>query len=832
MYDDPQLTTLSGDAALETPADAGEGQQGQVNRWLMELDLAGKVEKDWRKNAKKAIERYRDEKDRTERQFNIYWANVETLRPALYSTAPKVDVRPRFPDADPVGKLAAEVLERALEFSLDSYDFDEEMDNITLDYLLPSRAVARVRFSPTIEEKEDGEGNSYDEVTYAETYCEHVPWERFRRGPGITWKEVPWIAYEHQLTHTEVDKKFPGFGQKVSYDIVMEGVDGDKADASPSIFKRVRVWEIWDKQTRKIYWLAPSWKESFLLVEEDKLKLADFFDCERPLYAVKTATSLVPQVEYRMYSDQAKELDRVTARINKLVSSLKQRGIYDSTVAEFKELLKAADNEMVPTSTASALMQAGGLDKGIWMMPIEEAAAVLKALIEYREQVKQTIYELTGISDILRGSTDPVETLGAQKLKAQTGGKRIQRRQRDVQRFIRGLLRKKAEIIAENYTPQILSLMTGIQLPYDADKQAAQMQMIEQATQQGTAAQANPQHGGGVPSAHQPDPKIQQILATPSWEDVMKVLQNDMLRAFRVDIETDSTIASDQEAEREQVTEFITGVGNFVKSVGPAVTEGAISPEAAKKLLLAALRRFKFGREVEDVIDQDMGSPMPEKPDPEAQKAQAQAQADQAKLQGQMQLEDKKHQNALALEQFKAENEAKVAMAEQQAQAQQDAQEQRLEAAREWQKMMLEQKNETQKMILDHRLDMEKMQAALVGKLHEIAAQQQAKGVAVHIDGKDELSGLASHVQDVTGKHTQILEGIAQVIPALTSATQTLANAHQEHGALLKGMAEHAAGTHQAIADGLARQNQILAADVQPVRDANGRMIAARKVLQ
>ncbi len=691
------------DAQIEKPEDAGKGEAGEVNRFLMEIELAGKTEKEWRKKGQKAIERFRDEKERKEWSFNVYWANVETIMPLLYSTPPKADIRRRFKDADPVGRIAAEVLERAVEYSIDAYDFDEEIESVLYNYCIPSRGVARVRFEPEITESEDGEGNSFEEMTYARTYCEHVPWDRFRRGPGFTWKEVPWIAYEHQLTRGEVDKKFPGFGSKVDYDVVMEGVDRKVADSEPSIFKRVRVWEIWDKQTLKVRWLAPSCITNFLAVEDDKLNLEGFFDCPRPLYAVKTATTLVPQVEFELYRDQAKELDRVTMRIGKLVSTLKQRGIYDSTISEFKELLKAEDNEMIPTSTAQTAMNMGGLDKAIYMLPIEQAANILKTLLVYREQVKQTIFELTGLGDILRGQTDPDEPFGSQKLKAQTGGKRIQKKQREVQRFIRDLVRKKTEIIAENYTPQVLSQITDIQLPFEADKQAAQMQIQQ--------AQLAAQQTGQTP---QLDPKLQAVLQKPSWEQVMQIIQSDALRRYRIDIETDSTIAADQEAEREQVTELVQGIGGFMKDIGPAVENGVIDLDSAKKILLSCLRRFKLGREVEDVIEEGMDKPPPQKPNPEAAKAQAQAQIEQQKMQAEMQLE-----------QFRAQNDAKVAQAQQQAQAQQDLVSQQAEAARKKQEMQLEHESDTKKLLLQHQLDIEKLRAEQAAKLQEIGVKAE-----------------------------------------------------------------------------------------------------------
>ena len=40
------------DGTMETPADAGKGPAGVVNRWVTELDLADKQEANWRTRAK------------------------------------------------------------------------------------------------------------------------------------------------------------------------------------------------------------------------------------------------------------------------------------------------------------------------------------------------------------------------------------------------------------------------------------------------------------------------------------------------------------------------------------------------------------------------------------------------------------------------------------------------------------------------------------------------------------------------------------------------------------------------------------------------------------
>jgi hypothetical protein len=119
------------------------------------------------------------------------------------------------------------------------------------------------------------------------------------------------------------------------------------------------------------------------------MKLSGFFPVPRPLYAIENDQSLIPAPLYTQYEQQAKELNKISTRINKLVDALKVRGIYDSTLTELGELTKAGDNELVATANVTALLDRGGLDKAIWMMPIDAAANVLKVLYEQRDALGQ-----------------------------------------------------------------------------------------------------------------------------------------------------------------------------------------------------------------------------------------------------------------------------------------------------------------------------------------------------------------------------------------------------------------------------------------------------------
>jgi hypothetical protein len=55
-------------------------------------------------------------------------------------------------------------------------------------------------------------------------------------------------------------------------------------------------------------------------------------------------------------------------------------------------------------------------------MPIDGLAKIVLQLVEQREQVKQTIYEVTGISDIVRGASKADETATAQQIKGRWAG--------------------------------------------------------------------------------------------------------------------------------------------------------------------------------------------------------------------------------------------------------------------------------------------------------------------------------------------------------------------------------------------------------------------------
>lgn len=642
---------------VEEPQDIGKDPRAIARRWKTELSLANKREKTWRETAKRIYKMYMPEES-VANTFNILWPNTETLRQALYNSIPEPQCKRRYADEDPIGFKVGEVLTRSLEFSIDSSDFDRVCQATVLSMLLPGRAVVWERYVPDIRSDEpNDEGQGYEEVEWEQVVSEKVQYDDFRiLCAAKTWDDVTAIARRHTLNRRSLIEKF---GEKIGKAVKLDSIDLDNSDnpEDADLFKTAEVWEIWCKESKHVYFINDSYP-TCLKIEEDPLGLSGFFPTPRPLYAIENDNTLIPACLYTQYEPQAKELNRISVRINKLVDALKLRGIYDATLGELNGLMSAADNELIPSMGVTELIDRGGLEKAIWMMPIDTAASVLKELYIQRDAIKSVIYEITGISDIMRSASDPRETFGAQKIKTQWGTQRLQRMQREVQRYIRDMLRIKAEIISKKFQMETLERMTMVKMPHQMEVDQQMQAMMVQYQQMAQQAQMQGQ---------QPPPPPQLPPPPITWEAVMQEIQDDLSRTYHIDIETDSTLASAQDSDMEGLKTTLTGIVELMNGFGPAVQSGAVPIDVVKSLVGVVVRRAKMGSAVEEAIEKII-QPQPQE-DPEKRKVDADMQKHQQQMQHEQQIQQMKMQQEAQLAQLKAEGD----MAKEQAQAQGDA---------------------------------------------------------------------------------------------------------------------------------------------------------------
>ncbi len=673
----------------------------EVRHWLGEIASAKKREKDYRKDGKEVIDIYSG-KQPDKIPFNILFSNVETLLPALFSQTPRPVVQRRFKDEDPLGKAAAMAGQRMLEFLCDTnvegYEtFDQSIRYATLDGLLPGRGVTSVKYDAEIIEPDEG-SEAAPVVKWEQVCPDSRGWDKVYFGYAKKWSKVPWMAYEEFLDKEECERLF---GDKVTSKIVFtkgEDEDDDKedgtggrddADAQGSR-KTALVYQIWDRAGgKRILYISPAYNDGYLKEEDDPLGLTGFFNCPRPLQFIEKSNDLLPVAMYKLYENQANELNRITVRLGKVVEALKVRGIYDGNLgSQLGDLFGQADNTLIPAESASSLASEKGLDNAIWFMPIEKLIVVATNLVAAREQCKRVIYEITGVSDIIRGQSVASETLGAQKIKESWGTMRLKRLQKEVQRYSRDVLRLMLEIAASKFSVETWASATG--LPFVTAAQKQQAQMIAQMQQQ--QAMAQPQMPGQPTAAPPIDPEIQKALSAPEWEAVLELLKNDMQRSYRIDIETNSTIDVEATEDQKQIGDFMNAMGQLMAGLTPMVETGGMPFEAAQSLLLAVVRRFRFGTEVEDHFK---NMKPPQKANPEADKAkaemakaqqemqvrQAEMQMEQQQFQAEMQMEAQKSQAEMQMSVMQARMEAQMAMQLEQAkmQAQQQSEQSKMQ---------------------------------------------------------------------------------------------------------------------------------------------------------
>jgi hypothetical protein len=137
------------------------------------------------------------------------------------------------------------------------------------------------------------------------------------------------------------------------------------------------------------------------------------------------------------------------------------------------------------------------------------------------------------------------------------------------------------------------------------------------------------------------------------FSEAVQLLRDEATRSFRIDIETDSTIAITREMEKKTRVEAVAGIGRFIRD---AKQLGDMSPSLlpfATELLMFATRSFKAGRNLEASLEDAMEQvqaetqkrlQQPPTPPPEVQKAQAEMQMAQQKFQQEMQRDQQKMQ--------------------------------------------------------------------------------------------------------------------------------------------------------------------------------------------
>ena len=168
-----------------------------------------------------------------------------------------------------------------------------------------------------------------------------------------------------------------------------------------------------------------------------------------------------------------------------------------------KAVSPTVENKMIAVKSWAGFTEGGKGGAPIVWLPVEQVVVVLKSCIELRKQLIEDIYQIIGISDIMRGDGDKDETATAQNIKAQFGSTRIRERQQELARFSRDVIRMLGELICSTFEPDTLLKMANMKIPTEQELFLAQQQQMLKMQAQQAQMMAPP---GMPPQAQMPPP--------------------------------------------------------------------------------------------------------------------------------------------------------------------------------------------------------------------------------------------------------------------------------------------------------------------------------------
>lgn len=557
-------------------------------------------------------------------RLNLFYTNIVTLQSMLFGTTPQISVDREHADPDDdIARVAAMLFKRILD--ADNYDMDDDFATVLKaalqDRLIPGLGMARVRYSfeSAIEVQPDpatGEETTLEVVTSESCDIDYVHWQDVLWGWGRTWSEIPWLGYRSFLTKSETETRF---GEKIAKALVYKdqkpGMDnrgeGESDPEQKSNVQKAEIWEFWCKTTRKVYWWSDG-ADIILDIKDDPLELSTFWPSPAPLIANPTTSLFMPKADFTMAQDLYNEIDELQSRISIITDAVRVVGVYDKAQdASVGRMLKEGyENDLIPVDNYAMFAEKGGLKGVIDWFPVGDVVTVLQTLAAVRDSQIDLLYQVTGMSDVLRGAnTDQYQSDGSNQLKAKFGSIRVQAIQEEFARFASALDALKTEVVSKHFSPRSILI------------------------------QANAKY---IPAPDQP--KIPEAVALMKSDDIR----------WRVTIRPESIAMVDYAALKSERTEFLTAMATFLQSATSMIKEKPATEPMLLEMLKWGMAGFKGADYMEGMMDQaiDDAKKAPPKPQDDGK-----AQAEQAKGQAELQKIEAKSQADMALVQAKGQQE-------------------------------------------------------------------------------------------------------------------------------------------------------------------------------
>ena len=644
------MTVNQSQAQIQEASDFSNDTKGKYQLWEAELQACFDATNKWHRNANKVVNRFLDRRGAGEEDWfklNLFNANITTQRAMLFGKLPEVDIARANDDFDDdTARVATIMLKRLLQNDIGTPNdnYSETLKMNLDDRLIAGLGVGRVRYEfdkhertvaaqISMEGKVQAEGYSEDVIDDERAPIDYVHWRDFAWSPARTWAEVRWVGFRAHLTRDQLKERFGDeLGKKIPLTMSQLSKDEnmwvEKDDPKQDAWSRAEIWEIWDKASRTVYWLCKGY-DTLLDEKKDPLGLMGFFPIPKPMASNITTSAYMPIPDFVVAQDLYNEVDKLETRISLITEAVKVVGVYDKSAEGIKRLMiEGVENDLIPVDNWAMWAEKGGMKGMIDWLPFESIAGVLAQLIARRDDVKALLYEITGMSDIMRGAqaAGGAVTATERSLQARFASVRIQALQDEFANYATDLIRLRAEVISKHFSPETIIRQSNIERTVDAELAPEAIKLIKDST--------------------------------------------DLV--WRVTVKPESVAMVDYAQLKEERTSYITALATFMQSAAPLIELDPSVTPLLLSMLQWGLAGFKGSEEVEGLLDKAIAQAQKPKeaegeqgPSPEEIKAQAEMQ----KIEAMKDLEQTKHANAMQLidakmkadmQEFQAELELKI----------------------------------------------------------------------------------------------------------------------------------------------------------------------------
>lgn len=610
---------------VEPPDDVNvpeDSDKPSIKFWIDALKASEDASREYRKIGRRAWEEFTSQRkyDRKNTGYPAFWSAISTMQPAIYSQTPKPASKRVFTDRkDSVARVAAMCLDRLSTNLVKNSRFDGTHFATRDDFLMTGRATNRVIFESKIGEKptkvrfvpvpapapapeqmdpglppmpppppqmmlvdnygnqpnpeapllqdeegfyQDGTEESIDYVCaeLIPTYFYDLDHNPNARNSG----EVSWISFRAAMSKREVKAKWGAeVAEKLTYTPMTRGDEKNerrKKEVKDSSVLYADIREVWDRDSKKVMWICPEYTDDFVHIEDDPYELLNFFPCPDFIFGTVGPDDLYPVPAFYQLEGLIGQIHQCFARLKGAIKATKRKAAVDGSIPELKELAEDTDEgDFLVINKLMQLLGEGGLEKVIKFFPVKEFANAAVELSSALQLFEQKVYELFGIPDILRGVTDPEETLGAQQLKGHFTSVRFSAIQRDYQRLVRDGIELMCDLALKKYPERKIQEICGVAFMKPEDQQV--------------------------------------------WPQVYQLLKNDKDRQVRIDIETDSTITMNENADIEQRNYLAKTLFEGLGAVATASQANPAYAQASMQLLLYLVRGVRDGGQIEEQVE-------------------------------------------------------------------------------------------------------------------------------------------------------------------------------------------------------------------------------------